>query len=334
VHEIKDDSGKHFLTELSERIHAGPGRDRHIHLVLENEENEATRLDGEYTAQWNDDVHHALHVALTGEDAAYYSDYADAPVKALGRCLSEGFAFQGEPSKHRGSSRGEPSKNLPPTSFVSFLQNHDHVGNRAFGDRITKLAKPEAVRAAAEIYLLAPQIPMLFMGEEWASSSPFLFFCDFGGELSEMVTKGRRGEFTAFPEFADEATRERIPDPGSEETFRASKLRWEEKDEPEHERWMVLYKELLALRRKEIIPRLENAPGGRAAHRMVGERALRAQWTMGDGSLLTLEANLEDEPLGGFENVPGELLYATKGAAGGERELPAWSVAWYLKGGS
>ncbi len=333
VHEIKDGSEKRFLTELSERVEDGPGRDRHIHLVLENEENEASRLQNEYTAQWNDDIHHALHVALTGEDASYYSDYADAPVKSLGRCLAEGFAFQGEPSRHRGSPRGESSSGLPPTKFVSFIQNHDHVGNRAFGDRITNLAKPEAVRAATEIYLLAPQIPMLFMGEEWASSSPFLFFCDFEGELAGMAAKGRREEFSTFPEFADEATRERIPDPGSEETFRASKLRWEEKDEPGHAEWTALYKNLLAVRREQIIPRLENVPGGEARRRMVGERGLRAQWTMGDGSLLTLLANLSDEPLAGFENVPGELLHATEGATMDERELPPWSVAWYLKGG-
>ncbi|MGI8539654.1 MAG: malto-oligosyltrehalose trehalohydrolase [Rubrobacteraceae bacterium] len=335
VHAIKDDSEKHFLTELAERACAGPGRERHVHLVLENEENEASRLENEFAAQWNDDIHHALHVALTGEEVSYYSDYSDAPVKALGRCLAEGFAFQGEPSRHRGNERGEPSKALPPANFVSFIQNHDQVGNRAFGDRITALAKPEAVRAAMEIYLLSPQIPMLFMGEEWAASSPFLFFCDFEGELSEMVREGRRGEFAAFPEFSDEKTRERIPDPGSEETFLASKLRWEEIGEPEHGRWLAFYKRLLAVRREKIIPRLEGILGGDAAHRMVGERGLRAQWPMGDGSLLTLVANLSDEPRSGFENVVGEAIYATEGAEPGvSGELPAWSVVWYLRGES
>ncbi|MGH3086903.1 MAG: malto-oligosyltrehalose trehalohydrolase [Rubrobacteraceae bacterium] len=333
VHAILDDSEKHFLTELAERVHAGPGRERHVHLVLENEENEASRLRSEYSAQWNDDVHHALHVALTGEDVSYYSDYADAPVGWLAKCLSDGFAFQGEMSRHRGNRRGEPSKDLPPTKFVAFLQNHDQVGNRALGERITKLANPEAVRAATEIYLLSPQIPMLFMGEEWGVSSPFLFFCDFEGELSELVTKGRREEFSSFPEFSDPEVRERIPDPGSEETFLSSKLRWEERDEPEHEEWFSLYKKLLALRRKEIIPRLKDIPGGESAHRLVGERGLRVQWTLGDGSLLTLLANLSGESLGGFENVTGELLHATDNdATEDERELPPWSVAWYLKG--
>ncbi len=334
VHAIKDDSEKHFLTELAERVKEGPGRDRHIHLVLENEGNEASRLRNEYTAQWNDDIHHALHVALTGEGASYYSDYADAPVKALGRCLAEGFALQGEPSRHRGNARGEPSAELPPTKFVSFIQNHDQVGNRAFGERITDLAKTEAVRAAIEIFLLAPQVPMLFMGEEWGASTPFLFFCDFEGELSEMAAKGRREEFSSFPEFSDEKTRERIPDPGSEETFLSSKLRWEEIEAPEHSSWLKLYKELLAIRRERITPRLENIPGGQGRRRMVGGRGLRAQWTLGDGSLLTLLANLGDETLGGFENVVGESIYATEGATPSvSGELPAWSVAWFLKDG-
>lgn len=333
VHAIKDDSEKHFLTELAERVKEGPGGERHIHLILENEDNEASRLREEYAAQWNDDFHHALHVALTGEDVSYYADYADAPVGWLAKCLSDGFGYQGEVSKNRGNERGEPSRDLPPTSFVSFLQNHDHVGNRAFGDRISALARPEAVRAAAEIYLLAPQIPLVFMGEEWSASTPFLFFCDFEGELSDLVTEGRREEFAAFPEFSDEAKRESIPDPSDRATFEASKLRWEERAEPGHASWLELYKDLVRVRREQVIPRLENAPGGEARHRMVGERGLRAQWPLGDGSLLTLLANLSGEPLPGFENVPGDLVYATDHeAATNERELPAWSVAWYVKG--
>jgi maltooligosyltrehalose trehalohydrolase len=333
VHAIIDDSEKHFLVELAERVRSGPGSGRHVHLILENEENQSSLLRGNelYTAQWNDDVHHALHVALTGEDAAYYADYADAPVTSLGRCLAEGFAYQGDPSRHRGNRRGEPSADLSPLSFVAFLQNHDQVGNRAFGDRITDLAPPEAVRAAAEVYLLSPQVPMLFMGEEWATSAPFAFFCDFEDELAGLVTEGRRAEFAKFPEFSDPETRERIPDPNAEGTFAASRLRWEELEEPEHARWLGFYRALISLRRKEIIPRLANVPGGEAAYRTVGEHGLRVQWPLGDGSLLTLLAKLGPEPLGGFEQAVGDLLYAPEGAAGDERELPAWSVAWYLR---
>ena len=214
VHAIVDESGKHFLEEFSERVQDGPGRDRHVHLVLENEANAARYMrDGFYEAQWNDDFHNALHVVLTGETSGYYGGYAEEPLQLFGRCLAEGFAYQGEPSGYReGEERGEPSADLPATSFVSFLQNHDQVGNRVFGERITALAPPEAARAAASICLLAPQIPMLFMGEEWAAEESFLFFCDFEEDLAPLVTKGHREEFASFPEFSDPKTREH-PEP-------------------------------------------------------------------------------------------------------------------------
>lgn len=333
VHAIKDDSPKHFLVELAERIRSGPGAERYVHLVLENEENAASLLRGEesYTAQWNDDVHHALHTALTGESVSYYGDFADAPARHLARCLAEGFAYQGEVSRHRGNRRGEPSGELPPGAFVAFLQNHDQIGNRAFGDRITSLAPPEAVRAAVAIYLLSPQTPMLFMGEEWGTKKPFAFFCDFDGDLAGLVTEGRREEFAKFPEFSDEETRKRIPDPNDARTFDLSKLDRRERDEPEYREWLGFYRELLALRRERISPRLDGTPGGEAAYRLVGERGLRVRWTLGDGSILTLLANLGPGSSGDFEGPVGDLLYATPGAVEGERGLPAWSVAWHLK---
>ena len=330
VHAIIDESEKHLLVELAERVREAAG-DRHVHLVLENEENSAALLRSSYTAQWNDDVHHALHTALTGEDAAYYGDYSDAPVRYLGRCLAEGFGYQGEVSRHRGTRRGEKSGDLPPLSFVALLQNHDQVGNRAFGDRITSLAPAEAVRAAVAIYLLSPSVPMLFMGEEWGASTPFTFFCDFEGDLASLVTEGRRAEFAKFPEFSDPATRDRIPDPNDEKTFEISKLDWTEREAPDHAFWLNFYRELLRVRRDYITPRLRDVPGGEAVYRLVGGRGLRVQWTLGDGAALTLLANLGDEALGGFEGAVGELLYATPGATEGERELSAWSVAWYLK---
>jgi maltooligosyltrehalose trehalohydrolase len=316
AHAIKDDSKRHFLVELAEQVRERPGRERHVHLVLENEANDASYLRGLYDGQWNDDFHHALHVTLTGENAGYYADYADAPVRRLGRSLAEGFAYQSGPG-------GE----LSPTSFVSFIQNHDQIGNRAFGERISALAPREAVRAAAEIYLLAPQIPMLFMGEEQGASTPFTFFCDFEQDLATLVTEGRREELARFPEFSDPATREDIPDPGAEETFRVAVLGWEGLEDPEHAGWLELYSNLLALRREKIVPRLRNLPGRESAYRLVGERGLSVRWTLGDGSLLTLLANLGPEPLGGLERPPGEPLYASEDVS----ELPAWSVAWYMR---
>ena len=228
VHAIIDDSEPHILAELAQRVQASTANRRQVHLILENDANQARYLGRSgYTAQWDDDIHHALHVLATGEEDGYYRDYADEPVRLLGRCLSEGFAWQGESSPYRDDGRrGEPSAHLPPQAFIAFLQCHDQIGNRAFGERITQVASESAVRAAAAIILLAPAIPMLFMGEEFGATTPFRFFCDFSGELGKAVTQGRRREFARFARFADPAAQSTIPDPNAEETFLASKLDW------------------------------------------------------------------------------------------------------------
>ena len=230
VHAIMDDSEPDLLQELALRVRAA-ATDRPLHLILENEDNVASRLlrsdrarPDRYTAQWNDDVHHVLHVAASNEGSGYYVDYLGDTEK-LGRALAEGFAFQGEVMPYRGRERGEPSASLPPDAFVAFIQNHDQIGNRAFGERIGAFAPAETVRAIAAVYLLSPQVPMLFMGEEWASAQPFPFFCDFEGDLADAVRNGRREEFARFPEFRDPAMRERIPDPLAEATFRSAKPR-------------------------------------------------------------------------------------------------------------
>ena len=182
VHAIMGDTSPSVLDELAQAVHAGPGRERHVHLVLENDDNAARHLarDGAgrplgFTAQWDDDLHHALHVVTTGQTDGYYADYAaDAPA-VLARCLAEGFAYQGQASAFRqGAPRGEPSAHLPPGAFVAFAQNHDQIGNRALGERLGRLATPAAREAAAAILLLAPLVPMLFMGEEFDAATPFL----------------------------------------------------------------------------------------------------------------------------------------------------------------
>ena len=178
VHAIVDEG---WLTSLAAILRQEAG-DRQIHLVLENEDNIASHLrprhaSKQFDAQWNDDIHHALHVLLTGETGGYYQDFAEQPAALLARGLSEGFIYQGDKSANRhGKSRGEPSGDLPPTAFVAFLQNHDQIGNRAFGERLTLLAEPQALRAAIALLLLMPQVPMLFMGEEIGSRAPFLLF--------------------------------------------------------------------------------------------------------------------------------------------------------------
>jgi malto-oligosyltrehalose trehalohydrolase len=336
VHAITDDSSPDILQELAEAVRRGPGAARHVHLVLENDRNAARYLERNpaglprwYDAQWNDDFHHLLHVLTTGDTDGYYADFAVAPMRLLGRCLTEGFAYQGEPSAYRhGRTRGEPSAQLPPTAFVNFLQNHDQVGNRAFGERCTELASAAAVRAATAVLLLAPSPPLLFMGQEWASTRPFLFFCDFGPELAARVTEGRRNEFARFAQFADPATRARIPDPGAAATFERCVLDWRAAETPAHAPWLALHRELLALRARYIVPRLRAAAEIRARYELLGPGALAAHWHFDDGDELVLRCNFHDAPLRDLAPVPGPLLYASAPDAGSH--LPPWSAAWFL----
>lgn len=332
VHAVIDDSVPHILAELAARVHAVVGPERRVHLILENDANEARFLGaGRYAAQWNDDIHHALHVLAAGETDGYYVDYENAPARHLGRCLTEGFAYQGEASAYRGrTARGEPSAHLPPQAFVSFLQNHDQVGNRAFGERISQLAPAPAVRAAAAVYLLAPAIPMLFMGEEFAATTPFRFFCDFGGDLRAAVTEGRRREFRSFARFADAATQAAIPDPNQPETFVASKLDWTSLGDPERTDWLIYYRELLRLRRQVIVPRLRGMAGHAGAFETFAGAGLRVRWRLGDGSTLRLLANLSGESAD-TAAPPGETVFALSDELG-EGVLGPWSVVWTLEG--
>jgi maltooligosyltrehalose trehalohydrolase len=289
--------------------------DRHVHLVLENERNGARHLKpaGDFDAQWNDDGHNILHPLLTGEREGYYEDFFENGAEKLAKVLSEGFLFQGQESGHLGHARGEPSAHLPPTAFVLFLQNHDQVGNRAFGERLTALADPTSLAAATALLLLSPQIPMLFMGEEWGATAPFLFFTDHNEELAPLVTAGRRKEFAKFAAFQDPAKRERIPDPNAEGTFRASIPDPVEAARPPHDAVLALHKHLLALRREHIIPRL---PGTKAlGAQAVGEKAVLARWQLGDGSLLTIATNLGGDtvPCG----APGSPLFESMAGAAG-----------------
>jgi malto-oligosyltrehalose trehalohydrolase len=332
VHAILDDSDRHVLDELAERARALRGV---VHLVLENEENQASRLvrsaDGtplHYTAQWNDDMHHVLHVAATGEGNGYYLEYLGDTQK-LARALAEGFAFQGQMMEFRGEPRGEPSGMLPPTAFVAFIQNHDQVGNRAFGDRLTANASADAMRAIAAVYLLLPQIPMLFMGEEWGAAQPFPFFCDFDGELAEAVRKGRRAEFAKFPEFQDEAMRERIPDPQAESTFASAKLAWGDVNKPEHADWLAFYTRALAVRRDVVVPALP-LDGGRAGRfEVVGAGAVVVKWDMQGGRILTLAANLVAQPTMGFPAPTGHTVWQERSAPDGVAE--PWYVRWSIE---
>jgi maltooligosyltrehalose trehalohydrolase len=313
VHAIGDPA---FLDDLARDIRAHIP-DRQIHLILENEDNDAARLGpGGYDAQWNDDFHNVLHVLLTGETEGYYRDFAEAPADRLARCLAEGFIYQGEGSpNHDGRPRGSPSGDLAPSAFVAFLQNHDQIGNRAMGERLTLLTGADRLRAATALLLLGPQIPLLFMGDEWGARSPFLFFTDFHDELADIVREGRRREFAKFAAFADAATRARIPDPNAPASFAASRP----EPGPDRGEWEALYRQLLALRAEHVVPRLKGARSIGAA--ATGAGAVRAAWRMGDGATLTIAINLGPAPVVFPDS--GELLHG-EGAPGAPGSFAAW----------
>ena len=341
VHAIADGSTPDILVSLARAVHAGPGQARAVHLVLENDDNEARYLAPDpasggrrlYRAQWNDDLHHALHVLLTGETGGYYADYGD-PVSTLGRCLTEGFAYQGEWSVYRDRARGEGSAGLPPTAFVGFLQNHDQIGNRAFGERLTALARPPAVRAATAVLLLAPSLPLIFMGQEWQAPEPFLFFADLGPHLADAVREGRRREFARFPEFADPAAREAIPDPQAAETHARCVLDWAALGRATHAESLQFHRQLLALRRRVIAPLLAGEATPRAGWRAVGETALEVTWTFPSGAVLRVATNLGSDPARhrGPAAEWGSAVYTLGLSSPVWDELPPWSVVFYLSG--
>ncbi len=330
VHAIYDGADRHFLRELARTV--GERSDRPVNLILENELNEAPLLESGFRAQWDDDEHHVMHVLATNEKDGYYSDYARDTVALFGRTLTQGFAYQGEYSEHARKLRGTPSAALPLGDFVTFLQNHDQIGNRPFGDRIAAVAPDFAIRAILATLLLAPSPPLLFMGEEWAASTPFQFFCDFEPELAKLVTEGRRNEFGSFAAFADPEQRDRIPDPSAPETFERSKLRWDEREAEPHRSWLEYYRRLLAIRRDEIAPRIVEITGNDASFETIGSRGLRASFRFGDGSMLVLEANFGDSEQAGFRALPsGYVVFSTHDATYANSVAPPWSVRWTLE---
>lgn len=317
VHAIMDDTRPDFVTELCATVRERMSEARHVHLVLENDRNEARYLGRNAkrrpllaTAQWNDDLHHAAHVVVTGERDGYYADYAERPLWYLGRALAEGFGYQGERSAFRGDQpRGDPCVHLPPGAFVSFLQTHDQVGNRAFGERIGQIASESKLRAAIACWLLAPAPPMLFMGEEFNAGTPFHYFCEFGPELSAAVAHGRREEFARFENFADPAHAGAIPDPTDPKTFSGSKLRWDEAQA--NGAWIDLYRHCLLLRHQYLVPLLARAtPSG--AFTVADERLLAVDWTLDGAARLHLRANFAAEPTERLQRPRGQALFESE----------------------
>ena len=333
VHAFVDAGDPPFLTELAQRIRESlPSRK--IHLILENDKNEARWLARDakgaarfYDAQWDDDVHHCWHRLLTHEDEGYYVDF-DNPAARLGRGLAEGFVYQGEASKHAGGRlRGEKAGDLPPYAFVAFLQNHDQIGNRAYGERIAALADPDRLSLATAVLLLSPQIPMLFMGEEWDASSPFLYFVDFPDDpaLAKAVRDGRQKEFSRFAAFSDPGKAERIPDPTAPATFQKSKLDWAERERPPHSARLSFVRDLLRIRRESILPVL--ASRFRSASRQLSDREiLDVSWNFERAAIrICLNFGSGDE---GIDRRNGDRPIWTSPSArleGDQAILPAWT---------
>lgn len=330
VHEIRDYGPRHMLQDLAEQIRASTDG-RHIHLIAENSDNQAgwlkRRDDGApwlYDAQWSDDIHHSLHALITGEKFWYYADFAGR-TDLVGRALAEGMSWQGEFLQHQQRVKGEPSAFLPATAFVGYAQNHDQIGNRPFGERLPELVPSNLARLWAAIYLLSPHVPMMFMGEEWGTRQPFMFFSDVGEDLAPSIRDGRKQEMETFPRRDGQGD---PPDPMAESTFLACKLDWQEMEQPQNTRFLSLYRRLIALRHKEIVPRLVGMHGNSGRYEMLAPKALKVIWTLGDGSELALIANLSEEPVHGI-NVWGSDHLWLEGFATGDT-LEAWSAVFSL----
>jgi maltooligosyltrehalose trehalohydrolase len=253
THALIDGGRPHFVAELTQAIHdaAAPSPlvyaedARNLAEMIDEPGRGGWGLDG----VWADDFHHVVRSMLAGDQHGYFADYRGT-AEELAACLRRGWLYVGQPSAHERAPRGTDPSQVAMRKSVICVQNHDQIGNRALGDRLHHTADPAAWRAAVTVLLTAPMTPLLFMGQEWAASTPFQFFTDFAPELGQQVVEGRRREFQAFPEFSTAEAAARIPAPQCERTFLASRLRWDEAGDDDHARVLRLHRTLLALRRE------------------------------------------------------------------------------------
>jgi malto-oligosyltrehalose trehalohydrolase len=333
VDAIHDASRPDIVEEIAHRIQAGPGRERHVHLLLESRRTERRHLARTRggcprcaTAQWNDDLHHAAHVLGTGETAGYYARHAAEPLVHFARALA------GDSLRERGGAthRVPPRASLPPTAFVAYLQNHDQIGNRPHGERLTRLMSRHCLRVLTACVLLAPSAPMLFMGEEWAATTPFLFFCDFDAALARAVDAGRRRGFARLAPMVDAVTLTSLAYPNDPATFHSCKLDWSEPGQPHHAQWHNEVRALLAVRRAQIAPHLARMPGA-GRFELRGPHLLQVDWPLGKTRRLRLLAHLPCEtdiaPVA-FDNVQGKVIHAV--AADPRQPAANWSACWTI----
>lgn len=309
IDQIKDTSDTHILEEIAEKIREAIPH-RHVHLTTEDSRNVIFLHPRDeqgntplFTAEWNDDFHNAAHVFATGETHAYYQDFAFEPEKKFARALAEGFVYQGEVSLQTGQSRGVECHTQPPPFFVDFIQNHDQTGNRAQGERLITLAGAEKTRVLLAALLLSPHIPLLFMGEEFGETHPFLFFTDFHGELAKAVREGRAKEFTGHA-----GHDETVPDPNDLNTFVRSTLDWDKLSQEEGKSWLRFTRSLLTLRHRHIVPLLRQGGTveGKILHTAHGRVAVSWQFPHGT---LSLAVNIGKKPAP-MPELAGETLFS------------------------
>jgi len=291
THALFDDEEPHVLEELAEVAHSlSPPRV----LIAEDERNCAELVSGRgLDALWADDFHHQVRVTLTGENHGYYGAYQPG-ASGLAEVINRGWLYVGQLSPLTSTPRGTPADALRAEAFVYCIQNHDQVGNRAFGDRLGAKVSWDAYRAASLLLLFLPMTPLLFMGQEWGVTSPFLYFTDHEPELGQLVSAGRRREFAAFPEFASSAAREAIPDPQALDTFQSSKLRWSERELPEHRATLDLYRAALSLRKTD--PVLSNSGRGELLAEALDGVLIVHRWRGTQRRVLVM--NTTQQPLG------------------------------------
>lgn len=348
IHAIVDPSASPFIQELGEACHRRAAElNREVQIIAESNRNDRrtvmplNRGGWALDAQWNDDFHHSLRVALTGERTGYYQDFSGAP--DLAKSLREGFVYTGEYSIFRKRRYGNSSRDLPAQTFVVFAQNHDQVGNRKVGDRLSAVISFEQAKLAAAVTLLSPYVPLLFMGEEYGEKAPFQYFVSHTDpSIIEAVRKGRGEEFASFEWAGD------LPDPQAETTFLNSKLRWDLRSQAEHRKLLDFYRELLRLRRENpVLASLDHhsqevttLANGKliCVRRWAGEGQIAAAFHFGEASLL---AELPF-PEGGWEVLldstadrrtgpDGETLKANNSLGTVQVVLKPWSVCvWSL----
>ncbi len=290
THAILDDSNPPFLTELTERVHAAAqDLERRIFIIAEDERNErnlvlpARQRGNGFDAVWSDDFHHHLRHRLAGDSDGYYRDF-DGTTESIATTIDKGWYFSGQFAGYSGHRRGTTPEGLTRESRVFCIQNHDQIGNRAFGERLSTQVSRAAYYAASALLLLAPEIPLLFMGQEWAAPEPFLYFTDHKEQLGRLVTEGRRKEFEHFAAFTNEAQREKIPDPQANSTLLRSKLDWALRDAPGHINCLHWYRQLLQIR-KCLLARAEFH-----SSTALNEKIIQVRWTLHSGQFCAVVA--------------------------------------------